>query len=132
MQLNTAAVQAAAYQAQLESTRLANMDIVRDKQLAEWTLISASELEKLDRADRFRLELLLLGALRQRQHLFVQAQDGLVRSDLVATHNGGLVGLFGNPALRALWSRSKGQFIPDFVRHVDELLANSDESPPAV
>ena len=129
MELNTASVQAAAYQAQLETTRLANMEIVRDKQLAEWTLISPDELQNLDRADRFRLELLCLGALRQRQHLFVQMQDGLVRSDLAATHDVGLRGLFGNPAMSELWSRSKTQFVPDFVRHVDGILSDFEAEP---
>ena len=106
MQLNTAAVQAAAYQAQLESTRLANLEMVRDKQLAEWVLSSAEQLEQLDRTDRLRFEVLLLGALRNSQHLFVQAQDGLIRSDLVATHDAGLLQLFDSAAMRALWSRS--------------------------
>ena len=48
-------------------------------------------------------------ALRERQHLFVQAQDGLIRKDLVATHDAGLRRLFGNPAMHSLWAREKAK-----------------------
>lgn len=126
--LNTTAVKSAAYQAHLESARLSNFEVVRDRELAKWTMIGAAELEELDPIDRFRLELLLLGSLRGRQHLFVQAQDGLIRKDLVATHDVGLRGLLGNPAFRALWSRSKEQFIPDFVQHVDEMIERREDA----
>ena len=130
MELNTSAVKAAAYQAHLDSSRMANLEIVRDRQLAEWTVITPEALEQLDLADRTRFDMHFMGAFRSRQHLFVQAQDGLIRQDLVATHDAGLRGLFRNPGVRDLWSRRKDQFIPDFVRHVEKLLAAERKESP--
>ncbi len=123
MEFNTTAVKSAAYQAQLETTRLSNMEMVRDRKLAEWSIITREELEQLDPVDRVRFDLWWMGALRHRQHLFVQAQDGLIRSDLVTTHDAGARGIFSNPGVRDLWQRRKGQFIPDFVEHMDRLVA---------
>ena len=73
MELNTSAVKAAAYQAHLESTRSANMEMVKDRQLAEWTTITQEALEQLDATDRIRFDMLWMGSFRSRQHLFVQA-----------------------------------------------------------
>ena len=99
------------------------MEMVKDRQLAEWTTITQEALEQLDSTDRIRFDTLWMGAFRNRQHLFVQAQEGLIRQDLVATHDAGLRGLFTNPGIRDLWSRRKDQFIPDFVRHVEDIVS---------
>jgi hypothetical protein len=131
IELNTRAVQAAAYQALLDSQHQATMESVRDKQLAELFLGSRDSLEKLDRVDRFRLDVLLRHTLRLRQHFFIQAQDGLIRADLLATNDAALVALLSYPAVQLLWARAKDQFHPGFAQHVDELLSKVARTPPA-
>ncbi len=128
MELNTSAVKAAAYQAHLETTRLTNLELVRDRHLVEWSSITQGTLEQLDSTDRMRFDIFWMGVFRTRQHLFVQAQEGLIRKDLVATHDAGLRGAFRSPGVRDLWSRRKDQFIPDFVRHVDDVVATNGRS----
>jgi len=122
--LNTAAVKAAAYSAELEVSRQQNMQVVLNRELAGWTLISQEEVEQLDPVDRVRLDLFLMITLRHRQHLFVQTQEGLVRQDLLATHDAGLRALFPNPVLQDPWARRKHQFVSGLVSHVDALLSD--------
>jgi hypothetical protein len=128
MELNTSAVKAAAYQAHLEATRLTNLELVRDSQLMEWTNNTQEALEQLDSTDRMRFDTFWMGVFRSRQHLFVQAQEGLIRKDFVATHDAGLRGAFRSATVRDLWSRRKDQFIPDFVRHVDDIVVTNGRS----
>ena len=131
IKLNTTAVQAAAYQALLDAQHQANMEAVRDKHLAELFLGSADSLEKLDRVDRFRLDLLLRHTLRLRQHFFIQAQDQLIRPDLAASNDAALVDLFSHPAVQLLWARAGREFLSDFAQHVDKLLSKVESTAPA-
>jgi hypothetical protein len=77
------------------------------------------------------MDLFWMGALRHRQHMFIQAREGLIREDLMKTHDAGLRTLFTVPCARNLWSRRQDQFIPDFVQHVDELLSGKRAEPVA-
>jgi hypothetical protein len=131
IEVNTSAVRAAAYQALLDSQHQANMEAVRDKRLAELFLGSSDSLEKLDRVDRFRLDLLVLHTLRLRQHFFIQAQDRLIRPDLLATNDAALVDLVSMPVVQLLWARRKGEFHSGFAQHVDELLSKVERTLPA-
>ena len=128
IEMNTAATKAAAYHAQLTEARAGNMELVRDRQMAEWAFLDS--LEGLDPIDTFRAEIFFLDILRTRQHLFLQAEDGLIRQELLGTHDAGLVSLFANPVVRDLWKRRTEQFVPEFVQHVDELLAERKQRTP--
>jgi hypothetical protein len=124
---NTAATRAAAYHAELSSHRNANMELVRDRSLAE--LAFTTSLEELDPVDRVRVETLYLDSLRARQHLFLQAREGLIREDLLGTHDAGLLALFASPIVRNLWQQRSDLFVPDFVDHVEGLRARRGSMP---
>jgi hypothetical protein len=129
LETNTAATQASAYQAELAQTRSRNMEFVRDRKMAEWAFLDSTE--GLDPIDKFRVEVLWLDNFRGRQHLFIQAQDGLIRPDLMKTHDSALLGLFANPVVRDFWTRRSDQFVPEFVQHVATLRSarDSDSQP---
>ena len=129
IEMNTAATRAAAYQAELIQTRSANMELIRDRKMAERVFLDSTE--GLDTVDKFRVETLWLDNFRGKQHLFLQAQEGLIRLDLMRTHDSALLGLFANPLVRDFWTRRKDQFVPDFVQHVESLRTErrSDSQP---
>jgi hypothetical protein len=119
IEVNTAATKAAAYHAELSTHRAANMELVRDRPLAELAFVKS--MDGLDSIDRFRVETLYLDSLRSRQHLFLQAQDGLIRENLLGTHDAGLLALFASPVVREIWKRRRDDFVPEFVEHVERL-----------
>jgi hypothetical protein len=103
------------------------MELVRDRSLTE--LAFANSLDELDPIDRFRVETLYLDSLRGRQHLFLQAEEGLIRKELLRTHDSGLLGLFASPIVRDLWKRRKSMFVPEFIEHVDALRSKRASMP---
>jgi hypothetical protein len=129
IEMNTAATQAAAYQAELAQTRSMNMEFIRDRKMAEWAFLDSTG--GLDAIDKFRVETLWLDNFRGRQHLFLQAQGGLIRPELTSTHDSALLGLFANPVVRDFWTRRSDQFVPEFVQHVATLRSarNSGSQP---
>jgi hypothetical protein len=124
---NTNATMAAAYHSELSTHSAANMELVRDRELAE--LAFTDSLDGLDPIDRFRVETLYLDTLRARQHVFLQAQDGLIRKDLMGTHDAGTLALFASPVVRDMWQRRTAEFAPEFVEYVETLRSNRDSAP---
>jgi hypothetical protein len=129
LEMNTTATQAAAYQAELAQSRSWNMELVRDRKMAEWIFLDSTE--GLDAIDKFRVEVQWLENFRGKQHLFIQAQDGLIRPELMRTHDSALLGMFANPVVRDFWTRRSDQFVPEFIQHVATLRSarNSDSQP---
>lgn len=125
--VNTAATKAAAYHAELRAHQAANMELVRDRALAE--LAFSDSLDALDPIDRFRVETLYIDNLRGRQHLFLQAEEGLIRTDLLGTHDAGLLSLFASPVVRDVWKRRSDLFAPAFVEHVEKLRSERASMP---
>jgi hypothetical protein len=127
IELNTAATMAAAYHSELSTHAAANMELVRDRALAE--LAFTDSLDGLDPIDRFRVETLYLDTLRARQHVFLQAQDGLIRKDLMGTHDAGTLALFASPVVRDMWQRRTAEFVPEFVEYVEKLRSKRASAP---
>lgn len=125
--MNTATTQAAAYHAELSTHQAANMELVRDRALTE--LAFSDSLDVLDPIDRFRVETLYLDSLRARQHLFLQSEEGLIRKDLLGTHDAGLLALFASPVVRDMWNRRSELFAPRFVEHVEKLRSERASMP---
>jgi hypothetical protein len=63
--------------------------------------------------------------------MFIQGQEGLIRDDLLATHEAGLRGVLGTAVVQDLWARRRDQFTPGFAEHVDRLLSGQENQPPA-
>jgi hypothetical protein len=92
-------------------------------------LAFTNSFDGLDPIDRFRVETLYLDTLRARQHLFLQAQDGLVRKNLMGTHDAGILALFASPVVRDMWQRRTDEFAPEFVEYVENLRSRRASMP---
>ena len=120
-------MKAAAFQAQLDADRVTALEIVRNRELASWLASSHQDLQDLEFVDRIRLDTYLMGFLRSRQHEFINAEEGVIRQDLLASHEVILRGLVLTPAGRDIWHRNKRQLAPEFVKHVDEMLSGASD-----
>jgi hypothetical protein len=118
----TALAKVANTQALVELSSPFNLDLIRDRKMAEFWVEGAQHYDKYDPVEQYRYKSLLIWWLILHENIFFQWQNGMLDRTIYKTWQYDLE-QFARNQLKDRWRELRPAFQVEFSKHIDELLS---------
>lgn len=119
---NTKLTRAANNQALTEISSPFNLQLIQDRQMAEFWVLGAKKYADMDEVDKYRYVSLLTWWLILHENIYYQWQNKLLDDSAYVGWAHDLEDFIRQQNLRVHWGEMKDHYQPEFANHVSQLI----------
>jgi peroxiredoxin family protein len=118
-------------QALVELSSPFNLQLIQDREMAEFWVKGARKFDTYDQVDQYRYKSLLIWWLLLHENIYYQKQNKLLDEKIYASWLYDLTFFVHQQQLKLRWEELKDAFQSDFRDHVDSLIENPPQAKPS-